>query len=79
MDSTELSPLSLLKPRRPICGISAILLPFAESGAVDWPAFDAHVQRTVEAGLTPAVNMDTGFVNLLDDTTYREVLRRTRL
>jgi len=77
--ATPIAPMTLLKPRRPIRGISAILLPFAESGAVDWPAFDAHVQRTAEAGLTPAVNMDTGFVNLLDETTYREVLRRTRL
>ena len=78
MTSTPITPLSLLKPRRQIRGISAILLPFAESGEVDWPAFDAHVRRTAEAGLTPAVNMDTGFVNLLDDVTYREVLRRTQ-
>lgn len=78
MNSTEIAPLSLLKPRRQIRGVSAILLPFAESGDVDWPAFEAHVQRTADAGLTPAVNMDTGFVNLLDDATYREVLRRTQ-
>jgi dihydrodipicolinate synthase/N-acetylneuraminate lyase len=78
VNSTELNPLSLIKPRRPIRGISAILLPFTETGEVDWPAFDAHVRRTAEAGLTPAVNMDTGFVNLLDDETYRDVLRRTQ-
>lgn len=78
MNSTEIAPLSLLKPRRQIRGISAILLPFTESGEVDWPAFDAHVRRTAEAGLTPAVNMDTGFVNLLDDATYRAVLQRTQ-
>lgn len=78
MTSTPIAPLSLLKPRRQIRGISAILLPFVESGEVDWPAFDAHVRRTAEAGLTPAVDMDTGFVNLLDDATYREVLQRTQ-
>lgn len=78
MNSTEIAPLTLLKPRRSIHGISAILLPFAESGEVDWSAFDAHVRRTAEAGLTPAVNMDTGFVNLLDDATYRAVLHRTQ-
>lgn len=78
MTSPPIAPLSLLKPCRQIRGISAILLPFAESGEVDWVAFDAHVRRTAEAGLTPAVNMDTGFVNLLDDVTYREVLRRTQ-
>jgi dihydrodipicolinate synthase/N-acetylneuraminate lyase len=57
--------------------MSAILLPFLDDGAVDWPAFEAHVVRTVEAGLLPAVNMDTGYVQLLDDATAREVLDRT--
>jgi dihydrodipicolinate synthase/N-acetylneuraminate lyase len=74
----DFDPQSLLKPRRTIQGISAILLPFTETGDVDWPAFDAHVTRTVAAGLIPAVNMDTGFVNLIDDATYRAVLERTR-
>ena len=68
----------LLRPKRRITGISAILLPFTETGAVDWDAFAAHVVRTADAGITPAVNMDTGFVNLLDDDTRRAVLRRTR-
>jgi dihydrodipicolinate synthase/N-acetylneuraminate lyase len=72
-------PLSLIKPRRKITGISAILLPFTESGEIDWPSFAAHVTRTVEAGLTPAVNMDTGYVNLLDHATQNEVLRQTKL
>ena len=36
------------------------------TAAVDWPAFEAHVARTRGAGLTPAVNMDTGYVQLLD-------------
>jgi dihydrodipicolinate synthase/N-acetylneuraminate lyase len=74
----DLEPLSMLKPRRQIHGISAILLPFTESGEVDWPAFDAHLLRTAEAGLTPAVDMDTGFVHLLDGETYRNVLRRAQ-
>ena len=41
-------------------------------------SFDAHVVRTADAGLTPAVNMDTGYVHLLDDALRREVLHRTR-
>ncbi len=74
-----LDPCSLLRPRRRITGISAILLPFSnESGTVDWPAFEAHVERTANAGLTPAVNMDTGYVNLIDVATQDEALRRTR-
>jgi dihydrodipicolinate synthase/N-acetylneuraminate lyase len=73
-----LDPLALIRPRRRIEGISAILLPFAADGAIDWPAFRAHVRRTADAGLTPAVNMDTGYVNLLDDATRRRVLEETR-
>ena len=58
--------------------MSAILLPFTASGDVDWPGFAAHVERTSAAGLVPAVNMDTGYVNLLDDATKLEVLERTK-
>jgi dihydrodipicolinate synthase/N-acetylneuraminate lyase len=65
MYDTTPDPLSLLRPRRAIRGISAILLPFTASGEIDWPGFRAHVARTAEHGLTPAVNMDTGYGNLL--------------
>jgi len=75
---SSFEPLSLIKPRRKITGMSAILLPFDERGQVDWPAFTAHVSRTAEAGLTPAVNMDTGYVNLIDERTQDEALRQAR-
>ena len=65
------------RPRRAITGMSAILLPFLADGSVDWPAFEAHVVRTATAGLTPAVNMDTGYVQFLDSKTALEVLDRT--
>lgn len=71
-------PLSLLRPRRRVTGMSAILLPFVASGDIDWDGFDAHLLRTANAGLTPAVNMDTGYVNLLDAGTKLAVLDRTR-
>ncbi|MEL7207412.1 MAG: dihydrodipicolinate synthase family protein, partial [Actinomycetota bacterium] len=58
--------------------MSAVLLPHTAAGEIDWPAFEAHVQRTAEAGLTPAVNMDTGYVQLLDAAARTEVLDRTR-
>ena len=64
-------------PRRKITGMSAVLLPF-KNGNVDWECFEAHVTRTLDASLTPAVNMDTGYVNLLDDSTRLEVLSRTQ-
>ena len=67
-----------LRPGRRITGMSAILLPFAADGAVDWPGFEAHVARTAAAELVPAVNMDTGYVHLLDGATRTEVLGRTR-
>jgi dihydrodipicolinate synthase/N-acetylneuraminate lyase len=59
---------------RPILGISAVLLPFTAGGAVDWPGFESLVAGTVEAGLVPAVNMDTGYVQLLDPPTRSRVL-----
>lgn len=65
-------------PKRKIIGYSAILLPFTSDGSVDWDAFCAHLARTAEAGLTPAVNMDTGYANLINEETREEVLRRTR-
>lgn len=71
-------PTSLLQPCRPITGISAILLPFLANGAVDWDGFSQHVARTAVAGLIPAVNMDTGYVNLLDNETREAVLTHTR-
>jgi dihydrodipicolinate synthase/N-acetylneuraminate lyase len=78
MTDAPLDPVAMLRPRRRIAGLSAILLPFTADGAIDWAAFAAHVARTAEAGLTPAVNMDTGYVNLLDDATRTAVLARTR-
>lgn len=57
--------------------MSAILLPFTTSGAVDWDGFEAHVDRTLAAGLAPAVNMDTGYVQAIDPTVRTEVLRIT--
>lgn len=71
-------PLTLLRPRRKVEGISAILLPFLASGEVDWASFEAHVERTARCGLTPAVNMDTGYVNLIDAGLQDAVLDRTR-
>ena len=45
--------------------MSAVLLPYTADGEIDWAAVEAHIARTAEAGLTPAVNMDTGYVQLL--------------
>lgn len=73
-----IDPLKMIRPRRKITGMSAILLPFQEDGAIDWKGFDAHAERTADAGLAPAVNMDTGYVNLIDDTIRKDVLTHTQ-
>ena len=75
----NINPLDMIRPKRKITGMSAILLPFSESGEVDWVGFEAHVARTAVAGLVPAVNMDTGYANLIDEATRQEVLRRTQM
>jgi dihydrodipicolinate synthase/N-acetylneuraminate lyase len=54
--------------------MSAVFLPHTAEGSVDWPALESHVGRTAAAGLVPAVNMDTGFVQLLDQATQLKVL-----
>jgi dihydrodipicolinate synthase/N-acetylneuraminate lyase len=71
-----------VKPRRKIVGMSAILLPFLSVDdpagiVIDWDGFRGHVARTADAGLTPAVNMDTGYVNLLTPAQRIEVLTHT--
>ena len=73
-----IDPAKLLRPRRKIMGISAILLPYHVGGEVDWQGFDAHLHRTLDAGLVPAVNMDTGYGNLIDDAVREEVLLRSQ-
>ena len=65
-------------PNRPVEGISAVLLPFQDSGEPDFDAFLAHLERTYAAGLTPAVNMDTGYANLLNTTERNKILELTR-
>ena len=63
-----------LSRRGSIRGISAVLLPVDNTGAIDWEGFAAHVDRTVAAGIVPAVNMDTGHVHHLDGDARRRVL-----
>ena len=75
---THIDPLTMIRPRRKIEGISAILLPFNERGRVDWIGLCDHIARTAEVGLVPAVNMDTGYANLIDDQARDAVLAETK-
>ncbi len=80
-------PAPEIRPRRKIVGMSAILLPFLPEGsatqsvdglAIDWAGLEAHTARTHASGLMPAVNMDTGYGNLLSPKAKDQVLQRTR-
>jgi dihydrodipicolinate synthase/N-acetylneuraminate lyase len=71
-------PYDLLRPRRRITGMSAVLLPFSDPRTPDLGSFAEHVRRTAEAGLVPAVNMDTGFGPTLDAGTRAELLTLAR-
>jgi dihydrodipicolinate synthase/N-acetylneuraminate lyase len=70
--------LKRIQPGRRIEGISAVLLPFDADRRIDFTGFSENLRRTFEAGLTPAVNMDTGYTNLLDARERREVLQVAR-
>ena len=63
---------------RKIQGMSAALLPYQPDGRVAVAAFQTHLLATQRAGLMNAVNMDTGYVNLLSNDEKREVLKWTR-
>jgi dihydrodipicolinate synthase/N-acetylneuraminate lyase len=65
-------------PGRRIDAISAVLLPFDAAGNPDLEEFRRHLLRTRLAGLTPAVNMDTGFGPQLSPAQRGDVLRVTR-
>ncbi|HST09628.1 MAG TPA: dihydrodipicolinate synthase family protein [Terriglobales bacterium] len=66
------------QPGRKVKGIAAALLPFEADGRVAVEAFQQHLLATHRAGLTNAVNMDTGYVNYLSETEKNDVLRWTR-
>lgn len=78
MPTIDFDPRSLIVPRREITGITAVLLPFDSTSQIDWPAFEQLIERTATAGLTPAVNMDTGYVHLLDGLQRLKVLEVTK-
>ena len=70
--------LSRIRPRRKVKGLAAALLPFDDRGAVAVEAFQHHLLRTHSAGLTNAVNMDTGYINYLSEQEQQLVLEWTR-
>jgi len=66
------------KLHRRVQGIAATLLPYEADGTIAVDAFQQLLVATQRAGLGNAVNMDTGYVNLLTDAEKLDVLRWTR-
>ena len=66
-----------VKLKRRVSGISAVLLPYA-NGKIDEAGFRHHLKRTTAAGLRAAVNMDTGYGDLLTAEEKQRVLAWTR-
>lgn len=57
---------------------TALVTPFTESGAIDWPAFDALVDRQIAAGITGLVPVGTtGESATLSEQEALEVIKRT--
>jgi dihydrodipicolinate synthase/N-acetylneuraminate lyase len=72
------SPFDRPRNRQKVQGIAAALLPYESDGRVAVEAFGKHLVATAKAGLQNAVNMDTGYVNLLTETEKLSVLQWTR-
>jgi len=66
------------RPGRGVKGIAAALLPYGADGKIAVEAFQRHLLATQQAGLTNAVNMDTGYVNYLSEAEKLDVLGWTR-
>jgi dihydrodipicolinate synthase/N-acetylneuraminate lyase len=76
--ATEFSMLPIPKiqySRKPE-GISAAYLPWKPVGRIDLESYERGLERTWACGLSPAINMDTGFANLLSLAQRREILQR---
>jgi dihydrodipicolinate synthase/N-acetylneuraminate lyase len=76
MSST--SPFERPRKHRKVHGIAAALLPYEADGRVAVDAFQKHLLATKKAGLQNAINMDTGYVNLLTEPEKLQVLQWTK-
>lgn len=72
------SPFERSRKHRKVKGIAAALLPYEKDGRIAVESFQKHLLATQKAGLQNAVNMDTGYVNLLLEPEKLSVLQWTR-
>jgi len=66
------------QPGRKVTGMAAMLLPLDSAGNIAFDAYAALFEETLSTGLTPAVNMDTGYANLLTADENRQMLTFAR-
>jgi len=59
-------------------GVAAALLPYTDAGRIDWAGFEQLLSHIRAAGLDVAVNMDTGFGELLAPAEREAVLDAAR-
>lgn len=69
-----MSDIPVVTYKRSIEGISAVLLPWKPDGNIDFDSYLRGLERTWKSDLTPAVNMDTGYANLLSPQQRNEIL-----
>lgn len=69
-----MTPIRPIEYRRRPEGISAVYLPWKPVGRIDFESYQRGLERTWACGLIPAINMDTGFANLLNLSQRREIL-----
>jgi dihydrodipicolinate synthase/N-acetylneuraminate lyase len=67
-----------IQHERKIEGMSAVLLPFDAEGRIDLDGLSHNLERTLKVGITPAVNMDTGYTNLITAAERTAVLKRVQ-
>lgn len=70
-----MTPIPPIEFRRRPEGISAVYLPWKPVGRIDFDSYQRGLERTWACGLIPAINMDTGFANLLKLSERLEILR----
>ncbi|MBM3967486.1 MAG: dihydrodipicolinate synthase family protein [Planctomycetes bacterium] len=68
------APIPSIRLRRKIEAISAAYLPWKPVAKVDFESFERVLEGTWGCGITPAINMDTGFANLLSLAQRHEIL-----
>lgn len=68
------TPIPPIRFQRKIDAISAAYLPWKPVAKVDFESFERVLEGTWGCGIIPAINMDTGFANLLSLAQRHEIL-----